>query len=1136
MRIPASFAACFALLLCCVVAQEAVPPLAPVNPAPAPAPSAEPPRTITRERAIFVPFEKIEDAFAGQEQGVFLPYREFLEMWNRVNLPEKIWKVEPPVDGVVAGASYSGKVTGDLAEIRARVSFEALKDGWSQLPLGKGLALADAKTSALLNATDAGQMVIFPNKGSYTLEATLHGRVVREKGRASLALRLPRTAVSQFELVVPDVGLEFAVSPASAFSAVEEGGGTRLAVFFGASEEVSISWWKKGGDTALPPLLFADVGTVVRLSAGAVRADVTVGYRILRAGVGAFEVSVPAEMQVLGVEGANIREWKSAPGAAGAASQKVRVELHTAAKDFHELRLSLESALPPLPQVVKLPVVEAAGVERQSGNVTVSADGELLVEPADLKGLTQQAVAQGKGVPAGVVAGYRYLRLPIAGSLKVSQAKPQVDVASQSLFTVDVEQSALHATLTYTVRKAGIFETEIELPEAFPNAEAGGDVVASSSVAKSPDGKSVLTVKFKQRQSGVFAFTVRDERNRAAADEAAVVPVLNPRGVERHDAKVAVAIHQSLKANTTDKAGMREEDIGNFSQLPIPNAARTPLTLGFRFRTQGAQQVAGAKLGFEPRKPRVSAEVLTLLDVREALTRHSWRVNYTVEFAGVNEFSIEMPKAVADDVQIEGANIKERIKTDVMDAQGQATGAAVWRVVLQDKVLGSQTLAFSHDAARGEQKPGAVLPVVLHEVKALNVFRETGQVAVLKDGNLEFTKMDAKGLEAIDPKELAGGLQRDGIFLAYKYSQHPVSLSLSVSKNFYLEVPQAVVTYAALTSVIAEDEAETTEVIYWVKNNSQQFFSVQLPVRGGVHARLLSDAFVNGEPQQPGKRPDKNEVLIRLPARQESGAEFPVRFVYEVPSARPGEKMGWRGSILIAPPVLEGVKVLQTRWTLHLPATQRYVDFGGAMREDVSAAGWDRYARRLRMFVPQVGPEAPPHLGAKHSEPPPLPPARTAGFDTQLRKEGVAVTLRRMEAPATVEVAHRGRAYSVLIEALAGLLGFAGAVRIFGAPRGTKWMYFIFAGLGALVISGAVNPRSAGPWQMAAAGVLAGAALWIAAGMFNAVRTTFAHAAARRASVNAAASAERAAEAAARAAASAASMKVASDANPEAKS
>ena len=1038
---------------------------------------------------MYVPFEKLEEVFAGQEQGVFLPSREFLEMWNKLNLPEKMKKTEPPVDGVVAGASYNGKVEGDLAEIKAKVNFEALKEGWSQIPLGAGLALAEAKTTALLNATDAGQTIIFRDKGSYTLEATVFGKVVRDKGRATLALKLPRTAVSQFELIVPDKGLEFTITPASAFSAVEQDGVTKLAVYFGASQEVTIAWSKKGGETALPALLFADSVSEVRLSAGAVRTDVTLSYRILRSGVSAFDVTVPADQQVLSVDGPNIREWKPAAGAAGQPGQKIHVELHTPAKDSYQLHLRLESALPPLPQTLKLPTVQADAVERQSGSVTVAADGELLVELADLQGLTQQSVVQGKGGPLGVVGSYRHLRLPVAGTLKVSQAKPQIEVVSQTLFTVDTETSALHATFTYTVKKAGIFEAEIELPDGFPNAEAKGDVVASSTVTKGADNTSVLTVKFKQRQTGAFAFTVTDEGNRAKAEDAATVPAFRPRGVERHDAKVAVAINQSLKANTTEKGEMREEDIRNFSAPPIKDAARTPLTLGFRYRTQVDQQGAAAKLAFELRKPRVSAEVLTLVDVRETLTRHSWIVNHTVEFAGVNEFGIEVPKAIADDLQIEGANIKERIKSDGKDAQGQPNGLAVWRVVLQDKVLGSHTLTFSHDAARGEQKPGAVVPVALHEVKAVNVFRETGQVAVLKDGNLEFTKTDAKGLETIDPKELSASLQRDGIFLAYKYSQHPVSLSLSVSKNFYLDVPQAVVTYAVLTSVIAEDQAETTEVIYWVKNNSQQFFSVQLPARGGKQARLLSDAFVNGDPQQPSKRPDKNEVLIRLPARQENNAEFAVRFVYEVPSPNPGVKLGWRGSFNLEPPELADVKVLQTRWTLYLPASQRYMDFGGAMREDFGGFQWERLMREFRIFIPQVGPAAPQTIGLAHTEPPLLPAPKSAGFDTQLRKEGVQVGLRRMDAPALVQVEHRGKTFAFIVEALAALLGFAGAIRLLPRSRGAKWAYFIFIGLGALVVSGALNPRADGPWQMAALGVFAGVGIWIVCGTACGLRT-----------------------------------------------
>jgi hypothetical protein len=1049
-------------------------------PAPPPAPSPEPPKVIAKETTIYVPFEKLEEVFEGQEQGVFLPYREFLEMWNKVNLPEKLRKSDPPVEGVLAGAKYSGAVNGDVAEIKAALAFEALKDGWSSLKLGAELAIAEAKTTGLLNAADGGHEIIFQNKGAYTLDATIHGRVVRDKGRATLSLKLPRTAVSQFELLVPDKGLEFEVKPAAAFSAVEVEGGTMLAAFFGASQDVTISWAKKGGETALPPLLFADVNLDIRLSAGAMKTDATLTYRILRARVDALKIQLPADLQLLAIEGQNIKEWKPAQGG-NAESQLIEVTLHTPVKDAYALRLKLESALGVLPQKPKLPVVAALGVERQSGSVTVSAEGEIIAEPADLAGLTRQAVAQPKDAPP-VVAGYRYLRLPFSGTLNVSEAKPQIEAASQTLLTVGTDTLRLDATFAYTVKKAGIFGVQIEVPDGWTPLNLGGGGIDTAEILD-VGGKKILTAKFKSRQGGKdgggFTYAFSLERARAKADDAVTVPVLSPLGVERHDAKVGAAIHVSLKANTTDKGDLREEDIRNLGNLAPQNPAQTPLTLGFRYRSQSAAAVKPAQLAFELRKTRVSAEVLALVDVREALTRHEWTVLYNVEFAGVSEFTIEVPKAIADDLNITGDQIKEKVKTEMKDAAGALTGAVQWRVALQDKVLGAYQLKLSTEAARGEQKPGAVVPVAMHEVKATDVFRETGQVAVIKDGNLEFTSTDAKGLETIDPKELNAELQRDGIFLAYKYSQHPVALSLGVSKNSYLDVPQAVVTYAVLTSVIAEDQAETTEVIYWVKNNAQQFFSLTLPSRGGKDARLLSDAFVNGEPQQPSRRPDRNEVLIRLPAKSEDNAEFAVRFVYEVPSPKPGEKLGARGSFDIQPPALAGVKVMQTKWSLFLPQDHHYTGFGGAMREKLDERTMSRLSRLFTLFVPQVGPNAPGAAGSSQTEPPKLPEPKSAGFDAPLKTEGSRYELRRMEAPAAVTVNFQGKTLAFVLKAVAWLLAFAAGLRLLQRPATARWSFFLFVGIGALIVSGAVNPRAAGPWQAIFFGALCAAGIWV---------------------------------------------------------
>src|SRR3954469_16747165 len=148
---------------------------------PAPAETTQPTRVITKEQKIYVPFEKLEQVFKGQEQGVFLPYREFLDMWNKLNLPAALAAKEPPVQGVLASAHYTGKVSGDVATIQGTLAFEALKKGWSKLKLGAaGLALSEAKTTATLSASEDGYDILFPEKGAYALDATILGKITRE--------------------------------------------------------------------------------------------------------------------------------------------------------------------------------------------------------------------------------------------------------------------------------------------------------------------------------------------------------------------------------------------------------------------------------------------------------------------------------------------------------------------------------------------------------------------------------------------------------------------------------------------------------------------------------------------------------------------------------------------------------------------------------------------------------------------------------------------------------------------------------------------------------------------------------------------------------------------------------------------
>ena len=453
----------------------------------------------------------------------------------------------------------------------------------------------------------------------------------------------------------------------------------------------------------------------------------------------------------------------------------------------------------------------------------------------------------------------------------------------------------------------------------------------------------MLNVKFATRRTGKFSFTVTAEAPRAKPDEAVSVPVFAPQNVERHEAKVGLAIHVSLKANTVDKGDLREEDIRNLGGIPIKDPARR--------RSRSASAIAAsakpAQVQFELRKPRVSAEVLALLEVREALIRHSWTLAYNVEYAGVNEFAIEVPKAIADDLQIEGANIKERTKTDATDAQASRPAPALWRVTLQDKVLGPYELRLTHDTARGEQKQGAVAQVALTEIKPLNLFRETGQVAVIKDGNLEFTKTDAKGLELIDPKELHGSLQRDGIFLAYKYSAHPLALHARCFQEF---LPRRAGGGGQLRGADQRHRRGRSGDDRGHLLGAQQRAAIlqhPAPDQGGqsreAAQRRLRERRAAAALEAPGQKrtahpparaAGRQRALSRCASSMKCRARNPASA-----SAGAARSTSSRRK-------LGDTEVLQTKWTLYLPQDYRYVKFDGAMREAISRRGWDRLSAR----------------------------------------------------------------------------------------------------------------------------------------------------------------------------------------------
>jgi len=1051
------------------LAQNAPP--APVPPPAAPAVPVPKPPAPERQRQIYIPFEDLEKVFQDGGKGVFLPYREFLELWNELTLKRGEEEKPPPTDAVLARAEYTGVVEGDSVILTAKITAESFKKGWVTLPLTqKGTpAIGESETGkAVLRTTADSAELLLPEKGVYEITLKIYAPVIRSAGKSRVKLQLPRAAVSRLTMTVPGEGLAFELEPAAAYTAQAAGGSTQFACFFGAGAEQSIAWSAEKAATPMQPLVLAENTLQTTINTSSVTTKAEVKLRILRAPISELRVNLPQEQEILGVTGNGIKEWKIEPAVAPATGKILVISPEKPLQDDYSLKLDLEAPLAKLPAEVAVPQITVLGAAQANGNATVTAESQLDVTPKVLESAARSLA----GTDRSQIGAFRLLRQPYTLTFDVAEAKPQVEATSKTLLSVRREAATLSADFSYLVRRVGIFETRLAVPAGWTVSDVKGQIESWSLDAAN------VVIKLPKQTAGDFSFTLTARQNRAQPVADVTLPVFAPQGVTRHEALVGVTIHSSLEPNTKDLGDFQQEDVSALGQAQQSNDANAT-GLAFRYRDTAKPAV----LALKSRSSQVSAEVLTLVEVKEQSVRHAWTLAFDVAYAATDRFVLAVPKSVAAEVRFVDPQIKE-INKDHKPAQPvvlpDAANYALWEVVLRGEKLGAFTLAASLERPMTLEagKTGAV--ELLH-VHVPGAFQETGQVAVVKADALEIRQSTPETLEEIDARELRGELQRPGVFLAYKYRSLPIKLGVELAKNSFIPVPRAILTHADLTTAVATDDAQVTEVVYWVKNNDQQFLVVRLP-KGG---KLTSDIVVNREPQQPMRREGSEGLLIRLPSGDAARTAFPVRFVFEVPSAHAGEKLGSFGSLSISVPAVDEVAIMQTRHRLHLPPQWHYTRFDGPLTPDSKERSWTEARRAAQYLLPSFGPQLDPALQSSTADVPEVSPDVRALYGFNVSGGGHAETLRRLGPPAAIDVRFRSAKITFMYQAgaffLALLLGL-GAMR---RPLRARLRYMLVFGLGALLLTGVLPAADVSIALAVLLAVVCAVGLWFVCGFFG---------------------------------------------------
>ncbi len=335
-------------------------------------------------------------------------------------------------------------------------------------------------------------------------------------------------------------------------------------------------------------------------------------------------------------------------------------------------------------------------------------------------------------------------------------------------------------------------------------------------------------------------------------------------------------------------------------------------------------------------EPKVYVDTSTYASVGDGLIRCQTNLNYSILQSEISNLRIALPEDVSV-LEVKGNNLRDWKVSN-------KEGLQYLDVYLNFGVKGNYILNLSYERKIGEGSVVAQVPWV--RVAGAGIEREKGYFGMAAATNVELAVNKIEHATLIDIKELPSsiwGLTANPILLAFKYLNHPFSISIDVTKHEELPVLVATIDSVDYVTLQTDEGKSLTKAIYQVRNNVKQFVHLILP----NNAKLWS-VFVAGKPVKPAK--DKNgSILIPLEKSQLQGetlTQFPVEIVYldRFP------KMGLTGNLKLNLPQTD-IPISSLRWSVYLPLDYAYFNFGGDVKQDMRIS-WGGRAVIKRSRVP----------------------------------------------------------------------------------------------------------------------------------------------------------------------------------------
>jgi hypothetical protein len=376
------------------------------------------------------------------EGWVVLPVDEYRTLRERA-FPPPPAPAPPPLDATLTRIDYDLHVEGEAVAGRALLTIDALRDGWSKVPIPAGLMVRDAALDgrhvSLVDGTPPQLLLSRAGRSVFALDIVIP--VTAAGGQESIVLPPSSSPISRARMTLPTNGVELTAGGGFIAERAETANESRWTVYGRPNAPLALTWKRRVDDRrAEQPLrVRARITELVAIGEDSSQVSAAVRVEVLQGLARDVTLTIPAGLVVNQVDGSTVADWDVNNGT-----------LHVALLEptASEVALVVQAdARTARDGSVAVPLVRLPAAERETGGIAVDVAGAGEVASRQVRGLEPADpselgdVVADRDSPSMIAFRHR----PIAGTDARSLTVDVVRYTPQAVAIANIEEARYRA-------------------------------------------------------------------------------------------------------------------------------------------------------------------------------------------------------------------------------------------------------------------------------------------------------------------------------------------------------------------------------------------------------------------------------------------------------------------------------------------------------------------------------------------------------------------------------------------------------------------------------------------------------------------------------------------------------------------